>query len=190
MNLTTSEFLDFAEKFILPIVIGSLTFYLTSFLSQIRERRNQSKLGVVRINALLEEVKTGRGIIEELINADREKIKEPLRIPPKKSFSGNQTLSDAILLRILACVGDKKAGFPLNQVQIHTKNYFEHITQHVISRGKEKTDCYSTSALNKERLDKVNKSLKYYMDATDNVILMLEQIVLLLTRNSKAYFPK
>jgi gas vesicle protein len=147
------------DKIIAPLIggiFGFLTYLVTRKLDKWNHKKNYSKLGVVIMDSLLEEVNTGLDIIKKNQNTTL----------PKKSWDGMKTISDEVMLIILAISeGVKPDAFQLDQIRSHCKNYFENITQGWMN-------------------------IQNSQDSTEKVKKMLEQTKSLLNKNSKKCCPK
>lgn len=128
------------SNILVPSLVGcfvGLTVYIATFQwGEWSNRRKYSKLGVLIIEMLQEEIRTGIGIISLAESvANNPKILRPqgkeLEIflsPPTKSWSGPQTIPDEVLLRISETFTGKVDGqLPATECRIHCKNYFDHI---------------------------------------------------------------
>jgi len=153
---------SYIDKIITPLVncIGVGAIGLVGYVYKIkRDKRKHREAGVVIINSLLEEVRTGLDIIK---NKQYNKL-------PKKSWEGMKTIPNEVMSIILADSKKIKQESELKfkDIRIHCKNYFEHITenysQHIANKCT--CDCYQTD--------------------TEKVKKMLEQTLSLLEKNSK-----
>jgi len=118
---------SYIDKIITPLV-GCIGVGVISFVGYVykrkRDKQKNKKLGVMIINSLLEEVYTGLDIIKKGQNFTL----------PRKSWEGMKTIPDEVMLIISAVSkGIKPDGFPLEDIKIHCKNYFENITQNWIN---------------------------------------------------------
>ncbi len=151
-----------------------------------RRRRNDSKLGAIIVESLLEEVRNGHKIMQDILQRIEKHGCSPVLackpLAPIASWEGMKTIPDNVLLRVIA-TADKvePRGFPPSQIRIHCKNYFVHMCgtlnapmfdaylQPLLSSGKQNGD---------------------YIGAAQCVIDMLEQTKELLKKNAKRRFPK
>ena len=113
---------DFFNDFVIPFLVGVTSYILIAKIDDCKNRKKHSRLGVAIIGSLIEEVKTGIAIMNQF-QATNEL---PLTFIPTKSWSGNATVNDDILLRIIEVDKDvKHKHFPPSEILIHCKNYFE-----------------------------------------------------------------
>jgi len=80
------------EKFFVPIAVAAVTYWLVKKHDENVKRRQYSTLGVAIMESLLEEVNNGISIMNNRQLA-------PL---PVRSWDGVRTVSDDVLLRIIA----------------------------------------------------------------------------------------
>ena len=120
------------------------------------------------MESLLEEVNNGINI-----------MKNQQLIPlPVKSWNGVTTVSDDVLLRIIAVSRNKKSvGFTPQEIRIHCKNYFEYMATNW------ETAIKSNSPQNIQ-------SLGGYVQAAERVRDMLVQCRNLLEENATKVFTK
>ena len=116
-----------------------VTYILVDRLGEWKKRRNYSKLGIAIIESLQEEVKMGINIMTEVLAASTSEPRGLLqnKLLPNESWDGMATISDEVLLRIIA-TSDKKTfdGFPPKDCRIHCKNYFNFMNQNYKERLK------------------------------------------------------
>ena len=181
---------------IIPIIVAILAYIFVNRLGEWQKRRNYSKLGVAIIESLQEEIKTGINVMKGALEA----VNNPnITVPPpqllsNKSWSGMLTISDDVLLRIIATSEKHKfTGFHPRECRIHCKNYFVFICQNY----KQAIDViYSGDRLSYARWREIIKPLLVetgtarYIEAAEGVYNMLENTKQLLQRNSKTIFPK
>jgi hypothetical protein len=167
MSLESQKFvLMIIEKFVLPFAVAVLTYYLFKKHDEYVKRRQYSTLGVAVMDSLIEEIGTGIEIM-------RNQNPNPL---PVRSWNGASTISDDVLLRILAV--SKKVRpirFPPQQIRIHCKNYFTHMAENW------------SIALQTGNLESLRTN---YVDAAEGVKAMVIQCKDLLETNSRRLFPK
>ena len=158
------------EKFIIPITIAVITYLLFKKHDEYIKRRQYSILGVAVMESLLEEVKNGIDIMNNLRSATL----------PVKSWDGTKTVSDDVLLRIIA-VSEyiRPSGFPPREIRIHCKNYFEHMSTNWEGAVKQGRAAMHNLVNNGQ-----------YVQAADGVKTMLIECKDLLEENSKRMFPK
>lgn len=167
------------QNFVTPFVVALTTYLLFKRLDEWGNRRKQSKLGVAIIDVLMEEVKTGFLIMDQCERTQ----KIPDANLPKAGWSGVNTISDEVLLRIIETSENVvPASFPPKDIRIHCKNYFEHmtVTWNRLTLG----DIFSINIAN----GLIHES--NFKNSTDGVYKMLEQARGLLLVNSKKWFPK
>lgn len=156
------------EKFLVPIVVATLTYWLFKKHDENIKRRQYSTLGVAIMESLLEEVNNG-------INIMRNQQQNPL---PVKSWDGIKTVSDDVLLRIIAVSKDvQPVDFPPREIRIHCKNYFEHMSANWIS------------AIHAGNIHALVGNGQY-IQAAEGVKTMLIQCKELLENNAKKTFPR
>lgn len=187
MSLITSLFSGniFAENFLFPIGVAFCTYYTIGFNDELKKRQNYSKLGEIVIDSFLEEVKTGLSILKSIIELDTAITNNPITIYslPNKSYSGINTISDDVMLRIIAISYNKKfEGFHPKDIRIHIKNYFEHICNNTNNEIKK-------VPLNVDNLKKYITSTEY-IKSTESVLHLLIETKNLLNKNGKRLLPK
>lgn len=151
-----------------------------------RRRRNDSTLGATIMESLLEEVRTGLGIMQDTLQRIEAQGKNPVPVQkaqlPCASWEGMSTIPDNVLLRIIATADKvKPRGFPPSQVRIHCKNYFVHIRKNF-------DDCKYDAGL--QPLLSSGAQNGDYIGRTQSIIDMLEQAKELLEENSTRRLPK
>lgn len=164
------------SKFVVPIGVAVVTYWLIKKNDDNINRRQYSTLGVAIMESLLEEVNNGIDIM-------RNRRLVPL---PVRSWDGVKTVSDKVLLRIIAVSkGVSQSGFPPREIRIHCKNYFEHMS------------CNWSNAIQMTAAGGGNLPLDelfvqgQYMQAAEGVRDMLTLCKELLERNARRkFFPK
>lgn len=159
------------EKFLIPIAVAVITYWLLKKSDEYIKRRQYSTLGIAIMESLLEEVNNGIDIM-----TSTQLIQLPVR-----SWDGVKTVSDDVLLRIIAVSkGIRPVTFPPREIRIHCKNYFEHMSAN-----------WST-AIQQAKKNNLSplQALGNYVDAAKNVKAMLTQCKELLEENVKKAFPK
>jgi len=160
-NIGEEKMESYLDKAIAPLIgcIGAAVISIIGYVyKRKRDEQKNKKLGVMIISSLLEEVNTGLNIIKNKLNVQL----------PKKSWEGMKTIPDEVMLIITAVSkGIKPDGFPPEDIKIHCKNYFEHITQ------------------NWMHIQNNQKAIQDTQESTEKVIKMLEQTKSLLMENSK-----
>ena len=151
-----------------------------------RRRRNDSTLGATIMESLLEEVRTGLGIMQDTLQRIEARGKNPVPVPraelPWASWERMSTIPDNVLLRIIA-TADKvePRGFPPSQVRIHCKNYFVHMRRN-FNNCKYDADLQPLLSSGERNGD--------YIGLTRRIIDMLEQAKELLEENARRRLPK
>jgi hypothetical protein len=118
---------------LVPILVALVAYVCTYKIGDWRDRKKYSKLGIAVIESLLEELNTGISIMERIEGAvnDPFATAPPLNIGellPSRTWSGPQTISDEVLLRIIETSrGRTEHGLPVTACRIHCKNYFDHM---------------------------------------------------------------
>lgn len=170
---------EIVKDFIFPIGVGLITYLLFAKLDEWKKRRSQSRLGVAIIDALIEEVKNGIKILDRFI-----KTQQPSGSAlPRKSWTGMNTISDDVLLRIIEVSKDvAPKNFPPKDIRIHCKNYFDHMapTWDIVESGQTGWESTAASAITTAK----------YPEAARGVLMMLEQTKGLLETNSRRMMPK
>lgn len=163
-----------------PIFIGFLSYVITAKLDDSKNRRKQSKLGVAIMDSLIEEVENGVGILTQYQNS----TELPTVFMPTKSWNGQTTINDEVLLRII-----EADHFPPKDIRIHCKNYFDMIAlqwnQNINSLEKGVPVALVISVA---RLLASNGSQT--LEGSKGVLKMLQQTRTLLFNNSKTVIPK
>ncbi len=176
----SSWFTGLIQYFIAPFIVAALAYYLFGLRDEYKRRKKYSILGAELLSTLIEEVNTGKNIIEQTLNPESEILPNPL---PRKSWNGISTIQDEILLRIFEVSnGISEIGFPAKEIRIHTKNYFEHIVTN--------WDAVSMTAVKGQDFKRIAYTMSSFYEATNNVLLMLKHVKDLLEKNAKKTFPK
>jgi len=162
----------FIEKFVIPVVVAAITYWLFKKNDEYIKRRQYSTLGVAIMESLLEEVNNGINLMS----------KQQLMPPPVKSWDGVKTISDDVLLRIIAVSKNTRpVGFPQREIRIHCKNYLEHMS----ANWETAIQC----AIQND-WSHVQALVGNYVQAATDVRAMLTQCKELLEENEKKLFPK
>ena len=174
------DLMDFITNMVFPVLVAIITYYFISKRDELKKRKGISCLGSAVMDSLLEEVRNGVKIFKTI--SENENF--PKQILPRKSWYGIQTISDELLLRIIEVSKNVDPdGFPINEIRIHCKNYFDHMTYNL-------DNCYT---LDEENWRKCARNLAVdsrYLEAAEGVQRMLEQVKQLLENNSNKLFPK
>ena len=159
------------QKFAIPIFVAVVTYWLIKKNDDNNNRRQYSTLGVAIMESLLEEVNNGIDIMR-----NRQLVPLPVR-----SWDGVKTVSDKVLLRIIAVSkGVSQDGFPPREIRIHCKNYFEHMSANW-------NDAIRIAAAGGGDLTFLNPLLVQgqYLQAAEGVRKMLTQCKELLEKNAR-----
>lgn len=149
-------------------------------------KRNDSILGAVIIESLIEEVANGLRIMKETfarIQNEPSPTPAPSReVLPGASWEGMSAIPDNVLLRIIAVSeGVEPRAFPPTQIRVHCKNYFMHMREN-----------YNNAQFdaNIERLLSTGAGNSQYIELAERVLNMLDQAKGLLEENARCPFPK
>jgi hypothetical protein len=159
------------ERFVLPIAVAVITYFVFRKREEDIKRRQYSMLGVAIMDALLEEINNG-------IHIMKNRTINPL---PVISWESPSTIPDDVLLRIIAVSkGEKPLAFKPQDIRIHCKNYFGYMAKNWLEAVKSKN------------IDQINLLLNggNYIQAAEQVKLMVTQCRNLLKINSTKIFPK
>lgn len=173
------------SNLIFPIIIGVLAFIAANSVNAWRTRRRQSLLGSAVCASLIEELRHGIAIMET-VQTSMNTQQQAMGILPRKSWSGMNTISDEILERLLCLTaGKNNRGFPIKEIRIHLKNYFDHmcpnfdnVTSAMGSGAQWQTQAQFYLVQGK------------YIEAAKGVLAMLEDAERFLENNAKAIMPK
>lgn len=166
------------EGILFPFLVAAFGYIVITKLDDWKKRRSHSGLGAVIIESLIEEVRQGLSILTNA-NATTATSTNPL---PRKSWNGMSTIPDDVLLRIIeVSKGVTPISFSPREIRTHCKNYFDHMTTN-----------WDEVAGNRDNWKLLAQ--KYfegnYIQATQNVLDMLQQTGDLLESNSRKWFPK
>ena len=192
MNLENLTYI--VTNILVPITVATLTYLLVDRLGEYKKRKNYCRLGIAIIDSLLEEVKTGINVMTSALAASEEPIIEypPQGLFPNRTWSGLSTISDDVLLRILATSANRSfKSFHPSECRIHCKNYFGNICENynrvlglstnIAAQGQD-WRVLMRSFLTEDD--------GHYIDATKGVDQMLRDAKHLLVENTKRIFPK
>lgn len=173
--------------FILPVVIGILAFLASNSITAWRTRKRQSLLGAAVCFSLIEEVKNGINIMEAVQNALVNTPGSSTGNLPRKSWGGMDTISDDVLERLL-CIAEKKQstrGFPIKEIRIHLKNYFDHMCPNFdnVTNAMHAGGSWQPHA---QHLLVTGK----YLEAAKGVLAMLEEAQKHLDNNYRKIMPR
>lgn len=117
---------EIIDKAIIPILVGAISYVLFRGLDERKKRKTYSTLGAIIIDSLIEEVSTGIDIINGTLQRNAQFSRQNL---PSKSWSGINTFSDEVLLRIIRVSNgvQPNGSFHPKDIRKHTKNYFDHM---------------------------------------------------------------
>lgn len=168
--------MEIIEKVILPIGIGISSFLLSTKVNDWKERKKYSKLGIATLKSLKEEIDNGIKIFYD----------NPFNSPcayslPRASWFGMQTIKDDVLLRIIEINRNPNPDlFPFDEINIHLKNYFEHMTT-----------TWDGIACKEAGWEKLHENIiTDFKDASLKLSKTLEEIIKLLDANSRRIFPR
>lgn len=148
------------------------------------KRIKESKLGVELLTILIEEVETGYHTIMVPCKIYVGCIPESL---PHKSWTGINTISDEILLRIFKVSGDiPNKLYQPQRIRMNTKDYFEN----VINAWDEKVLKLWTLPLTDENIELIECFMVNLGMTAKNVLIVLKDTRTLLEENTKKTFPK
>jgi hypothetical protein len=187
MNCTehSSWLKEIINSALIPFMVGTISFLLFRGWDERIKRINYSRLGIIIIRSLLEEVNTGIGIIKA--NLPNKTVQ--LQNMPSASWININTIPDEVLLRIIS-ISEKvtqTGDYHPRDIRSHTKNYFEHM-------------CFTWAQKANLVADAINKKMPIPSDLHDTAVafqrpaehvkILLEQTIQLLDRNSKRWCPK
>jgi hypothetical protein len=163
-----------------PIVIGVLAFMATSTLTTWRDRKRQSFLGAAVCATLIEELNNGIKLMEAITNNQ-----SPNGLLPRKSWNGMGTVSDEVLERLLCLSeGNANQGFPIGEIRIHLKNYFDHICCNADAFIQKSASGITLAQQEKDSL------VSGCLQPARGVLAMVEEAQHRLRANVKRWFPK
>jgi len=176
---------EIIEKAVIPFLVGAISYILFRGLDERKKRKNYSKLGIIIIRSLLEEVNIGINIIKANLPGQPILLKNM----PSASWININTIPDEVLLRIISVSAkvEQDGDYHPRDIRSHTKNYFKHMCV----TWKQCVSIVSTAGNNKLPIpcDLQDTAVSFQRPA-EHVKIMLEQIIQLLERNSKKWFPK
>jgi hypothetical protein len=177
MNCGQNSNWDFnvIDNLILPFIVAIIIYWIAGRSDENKRRKNNSILGVVIIESLLEEIDTGVKIFRDTINGQ---TINPMS-PPRKSWTGMQTIPDDVLLRIIAVSKkeDLKDHWHPRRIRSHCKNYFEHMCTN-----------WDNAITSQTPIQIIKTSYSNYVEAAEGVQKMLNRAKTLLDNNSKKWF--
>lgn len=164
------------------LLSGGLLFLFTLQLSEWKNRKEHSQLGVIILAEIQEELSTGIGLMRMMQNSVTQiALTQPATIGvlPTKSWSGMKTIPDKVVLRVIATNPNKNI-----KLRSDCKNYFEHI-------------CGSINGLIEHRLSQsiiVSRLINVNDDSNHLVAAInlnndIEEIKNKLLSNAKRKFP-
>jgi hypothetical protein len=185
---------DFLKNFVLPVLIGVITYLFVDRLGEWKTRRNNCKLGIAILDSLLGEMRTGLNLMNSTYDqAQQAAFKLPIALLPTKSWSGMQTISDQVLLRIIAASENLVArSFHPRTIRNVCKDYFDHMCANYNAMINNITPGIGQQVLRTQFLGLLGGAADQgkYLLTTQSVIEMVEQTRELLDENSKRWFPK
>ena len=180
---------------VLPMIVAVLTFLASDRLTDGKKRQEQSKLGVAVLQTLEEEIVTGIETMKQALAASRDMgaLLPPGSLMPNKTWSGMQTISDDVFMRLIeVSEGVTSQGFPLRECRTHLKNYFEHIVGNVnaatTAAGTFGADRHIQwrATLNRAIGDEVTG----YIASSEKVLAMVRHGQHLLAANARRFRPR
>lgn len=122
---------------LISFIVAIATYMAEAQLGEWKKRRDASRLGVAIIDALLEDVRTGIRVMTEIRDqlVTNDMLAEPIGYLPTSSWAGMLTITDDVLLRVLAvgslAIIETPDTYPISQIRTRCRNYFEHGCEHV-----------------------------------------------------------
>ena len=186
-----------ARDLVVPILVAVAAYVIVNQLGEWRKRRMFSRLGVVIIESLDEELRTGIRLMRDALAATEDKSAQgpPRGLLPTKSWSGMSTIPNEVLLRIVECSEGRSfedKEFSPRQCLSHCKNYFDHMSatyeeviDHLIKQA-EQGEEWRPELINLL----VGGGPQSFLQSATNVKRMLENARLLLDENSRRRMPK
>lgn len=181
------------QSFALPIgvgVVGALfAYWLVNFPGEWRKRKLASKVGFAVLDALLDDVSTGLGLMRETVAAIDDPISSgpPQGYLPHESWSGMSTVSDEVLLRVIEVSRERPfKSFDPRKLRSHCKNYFVHIREnygHALDRA------LAAGGNWRAELEPYVRAPRKYVEAAEGVAAMLEEARDRLDANSRRWRP-
>ncbi len=171
---------------LISAVISAVGYFAQNRLNERAKRKIASYLGVAILSTLVEEVKTGISVMEDIKNRlGTNSLADSIPLLPTASWIGRKTINDDVLLRILAIFVDQQDddvhGFPSQEILIHCKNYFQHICVSINS---------NIRALNTKGLERQLLSQGNFIEAAKGVEAMLDHTRDGLQKNAQKMCPK
>lgn len=180
---------------VLPMIVAVLTFLASDRLTDGKKRQEQSKLGVAVLQSLEEEIVTGIATMKQALAAshDLSTLLPPGSLLPSKTWSGMQTISDDVFMRLIeVSESEPTQGFPLRECRTHLKNYFDHIVGNVNAAtaaaatfGADR-DLQWRAVLNRAIGDEATG----YIASSEKVLTMVRHGQALLAANARRFRPK
>jgi hypothetical protein len=175
------------EHILLPLLVAVTSYILLDRLGEWKQRKRVSILGTAILDSLIEEVRTGLRTLKEVdARASIESFPSAPVPLPRKAWTGMTTISDDILLRLIA-TSERHEGpdFRPRDVRIHCKNYFEFICPYWDQVCTRDTPITNWVPFAKTLITKAS-----LIEATSKVLSMLEASRELLENNAKRIIPK
>lgn len=150
-------------------------------------RRSDSILGAVIIETILEDVRSGLGVMETRLEGFSRSGLSKLRgqglLLSAASWTGTNTIPDNVFLRIIATGKDVEPnGFPPAEIRSRCRLYFVDIREAL-------SQPMFDSELQRQ-LSSDAGGAKDYIALTKKVVAMLEQTKALLEENARRRFPR
>ncbi len=167
-------------------VVAMVTYMAQAQLGEWKKRRDMSRLGVAVIDSFLEEINNGLQMMERFQKSPLTLAPSgtPAGFMPHRSWEGMQTVSDQVLLRILALFDHETEtnDFRCRDIRSHCKNYFENICGNINTWLQERNYSQVMSHVGREG-DK-----NTYVEDTQKLLKMLTRAREKLMRNAKKRF--
>lgn len=181
------------SQILVPILIAILSYIVVDRLGEWKSRKRYSKLGIVIIQTLFEEVKNGRNRMEKFLKDFKTAIPtRTIENLPNKSWIGISTISDDVLLRIIEVSKNVSADpYHPKDIKIHCMHYFENICNNVMIEIQHAVKITQSSRkLSDEEYNSFSNVISSHEKNTTNVIRLLNKTISLLDKNSKRIIPK
>ena len=173
------------ENALIPFSVGAISYVLFRGLDERKKRKNFSKLGIIIIRSLLEEINTGIDIIKANLPSQTVQLQNM----PSASWININTIPDEVLLRIIS-ISEKvrqNVDYHPRDIRSHTKNYFEHMC---VTWG-QNVSIVANAINNKTPIpSNLHDTAVAFQRPAEHVKILLEQTIQLLDKNSKKWFPK
>lgn len=179
------DFLLFST--LIGAIFSILIYVFTSKIGEWKNRKNVSLLGEIVLEGLQEEIGTGISLMQALQKRADGTCHNSLQpsLLPTASWSGMNTVSDDIMLRIIATSPPHMA----KKLRYDCKNYFAHICANINYTLSDRSETASLMA--KRHILKYLSSAdkENYLVASENLYEDLAKIKHALKNNAKKCFP-